>query len=284
MLTHTDFESNYKSHWCPGCGNFGILAAMKEALAALDIPPHRILIVSGIGQAAKTPHFMKCNFFHSLHGRALPLATGAKVANHKLNILVNTGDGDCYGEGGNHFIHAIRRNLDVTVLAHNNRVYGLTKGQASPTSDTGMKTKMQPQGVLSDPFNPISVALALGCGFVARGFSGDPSYLSELIQAGMRHKGFSLIDILQPCVSFNHVNTHQWYKKRIKPIPSDHDVADLNAAFALSQIWGDEIPVGIFYRKESPSFTERIAGLTSDIPLVSRAYDPAPLSELLDRR
>jgi 2-oxoglutarate ferredoxin oxidoreductase subunit beta len=282
MLTPEDFDVDYENHWCPGCGNFGILAAMKDALAALNIPPHRILIISGIGQAAKTPHFMKCNYFHSLHGRALPLATGAKVANHDLQIIVNTGDGDCYGEGGNHFMHAIRRNLDVTVLAHNNRVYGLTKGQASPTSDTGMKTKMQPQGVLSDSFNPISVALALGCGFVARGFSGEVTHLSGLIQSGLKHKGFSLIDILQPCVSFNTVNTHQWYKKRIRSIQKDHDTSDINAAFILSQKWGDEIPVGIFFQKETPSFTHRISKLADNRPLISREYESTALSGLLD--
>ncbi|MEW5909627.1 MAG: 2-oxoacid:ferredoxin oxidoreductase subunit beta [Thermodesulfobacteriota bacterium] len=282
MLTSSDFDVDYETHWCPGCGNFGILAAMKDALAALNIRPHEILVISGIGQAAKTPHFMKCNYFHSLHGRALPLATGAKVANHDLKIIVNTGDGDCYGEGGNHFMHAIRRNLDVTVLAHNNRVYGLTKGQASPTSDIGMKTKMQPQGVLSDSFNPISVALALGCGFVARGFSGDVAQLSSLIQSGIRHNGFALIDILQPCVSFNPVNTFQWYKKRIRPIQEDHDVSDLNRAFALAQKWGDEIPVGIFYRKETPAFSRRISKLADHRPLVSRSYDPEKVSTILN--
>ena len=153
MVEIKDYDSDYENQWCPGCGNFGILEAMKDALVRLDIPPRQVLIISGIGQAAKTPHFLKCNAFHGLHGRALPLATGSKAANHDLNILVNTGDGDCYGEGGNHFMHAIRRNFDVTVLAHDNKVYGLTKGQASPTSDVGMKTKAQTQGVISESFN-----------------------------------------------------------------------------------------------------------------------------------
>jgi len=169
MVDKKRFNTEIKSQWCPGCGNFGILESMKDALAARDIPPEKILIISGIGQAAKTPHFMTCNMFHSLHGRALPLATGAKLANQDLNILVNSGDGDCYGEGGNHFMHCIRRNLDMTLLVHNNQIYGLTKGQASPTSAYGMVTTMQTGGVISDPFNGPMVALALGAGFVARG-------------------------------------------------------------------------------------------------------------------
>jgi 2-oxoglutarate ferredoxin oxidoreductase subunit beta len=169
MVSTKDYHSDYPNHWCPGCGNFGILEAMKAALAGLDLPPEKVLIVSGIGQAAKTPHFLQCNCFHSLHGRALPIATGAKIANHHMTVLVSTGDGDCYGEGGNHFMHTIRRNIDVTVLAHNNRVYGLTKGQASPTSMEGMHTKMQPGGVIACAFNPLAVALSLGAGFCRTG-------------------------------------------------------------------------------------------------------------------
>lgn len=280
MVTPDHYQSDYANQWCPGCGNFGILAAMQEALAALDIAPHQVLIVSGIGQAAKTPHFLRCNFFHALHGRALPLATGAKVANHELTILVNTGDGDCYGEGGNHFMHAVRRNVDVTVLAHDNRVYGLTKGQASPTSDLGMQTKTQPHGVISKPFNPLGVALSLGCGFVARGFSNDVEHLSALIGAGVRHRGFALIDILQPCVSFNRVNTHQWYKERIEPVGSDHDVMDRHAALKLAEQWGERIPVGILFQHQTPTFSERIDQLNQG-PLVHRQYDSSRLTEIL---
>lgn len=280
MVSTDVYHSDFPNHWCPGCGNFGILDAMKSALADLDLPPEEILLVSGIGQAAKTPHFIKCNCFHSLHGRALPIATGAKIANHRMTVLVNTGDGDCYGEGGNHFMHAIRRNIDVTVLAHNNGVYGLTKGQASPTSMVGMETKMQPGGVLSAPFNPLAVALALGAGFVARGFSGDGDQLQRLIQSGIRHKGFALIDILQPCVSFNRLNTHKWYKDRVSPIGKGHDETDLMAALQLALAAGDQIPTGIYFRRESLSYTARIAKL-KDKPLVQRRYHPAPLRALL---
>ncbi|MFO7738957.1 MAG: thiamine pyrophosphate-dependent enzyme, partial [Desulfatiglandaceae bacterium] len=172
MLTKENFFCDFENKWCPGCGNFQILEAMKEAFAEMDLPPEKLLIVSGIGQAGKTPHFLKCNFFHGLHGRALPVATGAKIANHELTVVVSSGDGDCYGEGGNHFISAVRRNIDITLLVHNNKVYGLTKGQASPTSDIGFRTKMQPHGVIANSFNPLAVALAFGAGFVARGFSG----------------------------------------------------------------------------------------------------------------
>ncbi|MFO7885240.1 MAG: 2-oxoacid:ferredoxin oxidoreductase subunit beta [Desulfobacteraceae bacterium] len=275
-----DFISDYANQWCPGCGNFGILNAMKDALIRQKISPENILIVSGIGQAGKTPHFMKCNMFHGLHGRALPLALGAKMANHDLKIIVNSGDGDCYGEGGNHFMHAIRRNIDLTLLVHNNQVYGLTKGQASPTSAYGRITTMQTQGVISDPFNGPLVALSLGAGFVARGFAGNIQHLSNVILQAMKHKGFSLIDIMQPCVSFNKVNTYEWYKQRIYeltgPVPDSFD-----EAIDLAGQREDKIPIGIFYRKEKPDFTSRIPALKPG-PLGSKPYDPAALQTLLD--
>lgn len=275
------FHSDYENQWCPGCGNFGILAAMQDAFETLDLTPGQLLIVSGIGQAAKTPHFLRCNTFHGLHGRALPVATGAKIANHTLNIVVNSGDGDCYGEGGNHFLHAIRRNLDITLLVHNNKVYGLTKGQASPTSDMDMVTKIQKQGVSSEPFNPLAVAIVLGAGFVARGFSGDKDHLSELIQLGIKHKGFSLIDILQPCVSFNTINTHGWYKKKVYALKeSGHAVEDPLRAIEKSFEWGDKIPVGVFYKKEKPTFTDQMSTLQKK-PLTSEKYDREKLQKFL---
>jgi len=281
MKCPKDYDNTIENKWCPGCGNHGILSSIKDALSKLGLAPHEVLIVSGIGQAAKTPHYLNCNFFHGLHGRALPVATGAKAANHSLTILVNSGDGDCYGEGGNHFINAIRRNLDITLLVHDNKVYGLTKGQASPTSDLHMITRAQPHGVILEPFNPLAVALALKAGFVARGYAGDTEHLSMLIQEGVRHRGFSLIDIMQPCVSFNHVNTYEWYAQRVYDLAKDgHDLADYMAAMNKAREWGDRIPVGILFREESPSFTERIDGL-KDGPLVSRTYDPARLQKLL---
>jgi 2-oxoglutarate ferredoxin oxidoreductase subunit beta len=281
MLSVKDYDSGVENSWCPGCGNFGILASMKDALASMGIPSEKVLIISGIGQAAKTPHFIKSNFFHALHGRALPLATGAKIANHELAILVNSGDGDCYGEGGNHFMHAVRRNIDITVLVHNNKVYGLTKGQPSPTSDEGMVTKIQSDGVISETFNPLSVALALGAGFVARSFSGKPEHLSRIIQEGIKHKGFSLIDILQPCVSFNHVNTFEWYKKRVYDLFEEGYLPDdFNRAMELSRMWGDKIPIGIIYKKDKPSYTDKINKLKNGA-LVSGKYSQEKLQNAI---
>ena len=281
MVRIKDYESSYKNQWCPGCGNFGILEAMKAALVSLKIPPEQLLIVSGIGQAAKTPHFLKCNMFHALHGRALPLATGAKMANHNLKILVNSGDGDCYGEGGNHFMHAIRRNVDLTLLVHNNKTYGLTKGQASPTSDFGMVTPLQLHGVISESFNPLAVALSLGAGFVARGFSGNMEHLSRLIQEGISHKGFSLIDILQPCVSYNRINTYDWYKKKVYDLFEENYVPDnFEKAMNLARQWDEKIPIGIIYKEEKPTFTDRIEVLNQG-PLISQKYDSGRLQTLM---
>jgi 2-oxoglutarate ferredoxin oxidoreductase subunit beta len=282
MVTLNDYDSDFENKWCPGCGNFGILKAMKTALVELGLAPHEIVIFSGIGQSSKTPHFLKCNMFHSLHGRALTLATGAKVANHGLTVLVSSGDGDCYGEGGNHFLHAVRRNVDLTLLVHNNKIYGLTKGQASPTSDRGMVTKAQPKGVILEPFNPLAVALALRASFIARGFSGKIDQLSRLIQAGIRHRGFSLIDILQPCPSFNHLQTFKWYTNRVYDLEQeeDYDPTDYAKALDLAQQWGDRIPTGIIFREERPSFTDQIEVLREG-SLLERPYDPNRLREFL---
>jgi len=283
MVSVKDFDNDFEKKWCPGCGNFSILSAMKQALAALDLSPDKIVIFSGIGQAAKTPHFITCNFFHGLHGRALPAATGAKIANHDLTILVSSGDGDCYGEGGSHFMNAVRRNIDITLLVHDNKIYGLTKGQASPTTDVHTMTKAQPFGVISEPFNPLAVALVLKAGFVARGFAGNTGHLSNLIQAGVQHRGFSIIDILQPCVSFNHVNTYQWYTERVYELEKEGYAPDnLHNALDKAREWGDRIPIGILYKEEKPSFTDHIPALGQG-PLVNRAYERKNLVDLLNR-
>jgi len=273
MVQANDYNNDFENKWCPGCGNFPILAAMKEAFAAQNIPPEKMMFISGIGQAGKTPHFIQGNIFHTLHGRALPVATGAKAANHALNVVVNSGDGDCYGEGGNHFLAAIRRNVDITLLVHNNQVYGLTKGQASPTTALGTVTRLQKQGTTSQAFNPLAVALAAGAGFVARGFSGKPEQLTALIQRAMQYRGFALIDILQPCVSFNKINTQKWYMDRVYDIESDHDAGDFARAMALAMEWGDKIPTGILYEKETVPFHHRIKGL-AEKPLIDHTFDP----------
>jgi 2-oxoglutarate/2-oxoacid ferredoxin oxidoreductase subunit beta len=241
--------------WCPGCGNFGILGAVKKALAASDLKPSQVLLFSGIGQAAKLPHYLHCNVFNGLHGRAIPAATGAKLADHKAPVLVIGGDGDMYGEGGNHLLHAIRRNPDLTVLVHDNKVYGLTKGQASPTSDLGMKTKVQSLGVVSWPLNPLALAISQQCSFVARSFSGAIEHLAGVIRAGMENHGFSLIEILQPCVSFNKLNTHAWFKERIYEVTEPgHDPYNQHRALDLANEWGAKIPIGVLYKNKRPSF------------------------------
>ena len=282
-MATTKFDIENENQWCPGCGNFSILQAMKKAFIAQSLEPKDLLIVSGIGQAGKTPHFMACNMLHGLHGRALPLATGAKIANHRLNILVNSGDGDCYGEGGNHFLAAIRRNIDITLLVHNNRVYGLTKGQASPTTALGRQTEMQSKGTVSSPFNPIATALVAGVGFVAKGFSGNSEQLSGLIVEAMNHKGFSMIDIDQPCVSFNKINTHLWYKERVFDLKeTGHDPADYEKALQVAHMGEEKIATGVIYKADTPAFHERFEVLKQK-PLFDYEFDKNRMDEILAR-
>ena len=204
MSTLEDYRGGIPA-WCPGCGNFAILKTFKDAMVELGIEPHRFTLVSGIGQAAKFPHYTKGNTFNGLHGRALPVATGIRLANHEMPVIVTTGDGDCYGEGGNHLMAAMRRNINVKLFVHDNQVYGLTKGQASPTTGEGVKTKNMPFGVISEQFNPMLLAVALDCSFAARGYAADTAHLKGLMKEAINHKGFALLDILQPCVSFNKV-------------------------------------------------------------------------------
>ncbi len=245
--------------WCPGCGNYPILRAIDKAIDEAGIDRRMLVLVSGIGQAAKLPHYVKANVFNGLHGRALPAATGIKLANHHLEVVITSGDGDMYGEGGNHLIHAIRRNIGIKAFVHNNQVYGLTKGQASPTSDLGFVTKIQTRGVLALPFNPLALAIVEDCSFVARTFAGDKRHLQQTLVAALKHKGgFALVDILQPCVSFNPVNTFKWYKQRVRPIDGSHEPSDRRAALELAMKWGEEIPIGVLYRGSRPPFESQI--------------------------
>jgi len=258
--------------WCPGCGNFGILKSFKDAMVELGIEPFQFTIVSGIGQSGKFPHYVKCNTFNGLHGRTLPAATGIKLANHEMLVIAVAGDGDCYGEGGNHLNHAIRRNINLKLFVHDNQIYGLTKGQPSPTSMEGMVTKNQPFGVFSEQLNPLALAIALDGSFVARGFAGDPEHLKELMKDAILHKGFSLIDILQPCVTFNKINTFEWYRQRVYHIEPGYDPEDRIDAFQKALEWGDRIPLGIIYRNHRPVLEERIPVL-KDSPLVRQPFD-----------
>jgi 2-oxoglutarate ferredoxin oxidoreductase subunit beta len=269
--------------WCPGCGNFAILDIVQQALAGLSLDPRHVVMVSGIGQAAKLPHYLTSHFFNGLHGRGLPVATAIRAANPSLTVIAESGDGDMYGEGGNHFLHAVRRNPHLTLVVHDNMVYGLTKGQASPTSQKGFRTPVQFHGVTSEPLNPVALAIALNASFVARGFSGDAAGTRDLLMEAIRHKGFALVDILQPCVTFNKLNTFAWYKTHSSPLPGTHDPTDREAAFARA-LATDPIPLGILFREEGrPTFEENLGIYQSDPrPLFERRTDLARLRSHLD--
>lgn len=251
-----NYDTGVENAWCPGCGNFGILKAVKKALERTGKEKHEIVLVSGIGQAAKLPHYVDVNVFNGLHGRALPAAAAIRMANPGLTVVVTSGDGDIYGEGGNHFLHNIRRNVNIAVFVHDNQVYGLTKGQPSPTADAGWAGSLQRSGVISGPLPPLAVALALGCGFVARGFAADIDFTADVMAEAIEFRGFALVDVLQPCVTFNKKNTYQWYGRMAYKLPKDYDPSDRVKAFQLALEWEERIPLGILYRKERPTFEE----------------------------
>ena len=242
--------------WCPGCGNFLLRKILIEAFTELGLESNKVVIVSGIGQAAKMPHYLNVNGFHSLHGRAIPIATGVKIANPELTVIAEGGDGDMFAEGGNHFIHGIRRNADITVIIHNNQIYGLTKGQASPTTMIGMKTPIQKMGVFEEPFNPEAVAISLDASFVARGFVGDNEKTKEIIKEAILHKGFSVVNIFQNCVTFNKINTFKWYRENTYWI-ENHNCKD--KVEALKKAFEKEpYPLGIFYKTDKKDFNENV--------------------------
>ncbi len=254
----TEPVARLKEHaWCPGCGNIMILKTLDKALAEAGVDRRKLVLVSGIGQAAKLPHYTDANVFNGLHGRALPAATGIKLANHELEVVIASGDGDMYGEGGNHFLHAVRRNIGIKCFVHDNQIYGLTKGQASPTSDPGMVTKVQTHGVVSSPVNPLALAIVEGATFVARSSAVVPEHLQRTMVAALKHRGFALLDILHPCVTFNRVNTWPWYKERVRELPADYDPTDRTLALETAMKWGKEIPIGIVYRSERKTFEEQ---------------------------
>jgi len=249
-MTKTRFDYDSEIAWCPGCGDFRILDALKLALDESGLSPENVVVASGIGQGAKTPHYMKVNGFNGLHGRTLPVATGIKASNTSLTVVTIGGDGDMYGEGGNHFIHTIRRNPDITSIVCNNMIYGLTKGQMSPTTPKGNKTTTSPHGVTNEPFNPLAIAIVSGATFVARCFAGDVEETKNLIKEGIKHKGFALIDIFQPCVSFNTTNTWQWFKENTKWLDEKENKTDILEALKLS-METSPYNLGILYKKDS---------------------------------
>lgn len=281
MTTLNDYNGQTPT-WCSGCGNFSILNTLKKALVELEIEPHNITIVSGIGQGAKLPHYTKCNTFNGLHGRAIPAATGIRLANNEMPVIVISGDGDCYGEGGNHLIHSMRRNINIKVFVHDNQIYGLTKGQASPTTIEGTITKTQPFGANAASLNPIALAIALDCSFVARGYAADMDYLKTLMKKAINHNGFALIDILQPCVTFNKVNTYEWYKKRVYHLSENHNPYDRVEAFKLAIEPADKIPTGIIYIKEKPTFEEQIS-VIKETPLIKQQFNIGQMIKELDK-
>ena len=282
--TNEIFDNDVPIAWCPGCGNFSILKALKQALADMALKPNEIIVVSGIGQAAKLPHYMRCNFFNGLHGRSLPIATAIRIANSNVPVIVIGGDGDTYGEGGNHFLHALRRNMNMTLITHNNQVFGLTQGQASPTTERGFVTKVQTHGVFLTPFNPITLAVALEVSFVARGFAGHVEHLKWLIKEAIGTEGFALVDVFQPCVSYDHVHTFGWYKDRVYDLnQSGHDTEDQTAAIQKSKEWGEKIPLGIFYQNPEKLSYEQQSSLLRDGPaLVKRHPDPSRIEKVID--
>ncbi|HME56410.1 MAG TPA: thiamine pyrophosphate-dependent enzyme [Candidatus Lokiarchaeia archaeon] len=282
----TDFDvGNIDIQWCPGCGNFNILKIVKRALAELEIPPEQLVFVSGIGQAAKFPHYLKCNYFNGLHGRAVPVALAISSVNPELTVICESGEGCTYGEGGNHFIHNIRRNPKFVHIVHDNMVYGLTKGQASPTSLKGMITPVQVAGVILEPFNPLTVAIALDASFVARIYAGDTEQSVGIVKQAMQHEGYACIDVLQPCPSFNKLNTYQWFQEHVYYLEESHDPGDRVEAFKRASET-EMLPLGIFYLHEKPLFHEQLAAYkTASSPLVKRGFhDVEKLRQLIESR
>ena len=271
--TANDFKGKVDPDWCAGCGDFGVLNSLRKACVELGLKPHEILTVSGIGCSSNFPGFFNSYGMHTLHGRALAVATGAKMANHELNVFVTGGDGDGYGIGGNHFTHTARRNVDLTYIVMDNEIYGLTTGQLSPTSSLDMKTKSTPFGSVEFPFNPVTSAIMNGATFVARGFSSDTRQLSMLLQQAIKHKGFSLVTVFSPCITFNHDNSVSFFKKRVKKLEEEgHDPGDWKAACEKAMIWGDTIYTGLFFQvHDRPSLHEAEPVLDDGGPISARS-------------
>lgn len=272
----------YEPSWCPGCGNFMIRTALKQALEELEIPPHKAVIASGIGQAAKIPHYIGVNGFNGLHGRAMPPAIAIKLSNKDLNVIVESGDGDSYGEGGNHFIHGVRRNINIAHFVHNNQIYGLTKGQGSPTTAEGQITTLQFDGVKNTPLDPLALSLTLGAGFVARGFTGDLPHLVDLMKQAISFKGYAHLDILQPCVVWNKVNTFQWYKDRVYKLSDDYDNTNYEDAYKKAKEFGDKIPIGVLYKVEKPTYEDSFKFIRDGKALVDRELNPLDAKVLME--
>ncbi|MBI2431180.1 MAG: 2-oxoacid:ferredoxin oxidoreductase subunit beta [Candidatus Levybacteria bacterium] len=293
MTTLKDLEITYdKPNWCPGCGDIGVWVSLKNAIVQLNLNPWEVVLVSGIGCSGKLPYWVKTYGFNGLHGRPMPPAEAISLVNHGLTVIVIGGDGDQYGEGMGHLVHAARRNVNLTLLVHNNQIYGLTTGQYSPTTDIGEKNKATPVPTVESPVNPISVALAAGATFVGRGFAGDNKQETELLVSAIKHKGFSIIDTMQPCVTFNHKNTFAWFYERVYKLEAEgHDPKDKAKAFARAEEWPlkrmlkegekERIATGIFYREERPTWQDGIPQI-GETPLVKQPIDNVDITPILD--
>ncbi len=273
MLRPSDYIVRQKPTWCPGnpsCGNFHIMATIRSVLAELELAPHQAIISSGIGCGSKLPDYTKINGFMGIHGRPLAVASGFALANDEMVVIAITGDGDGYAIGGNHFIHTMRRNINITHIAQNNQVYGLTKGQYSPTSEKGYRSKTSPYGAIEPPVNPLTLAIAANASFVSRTFAGDRAHMSRVMKEAILHRGYALVDVLQPCIIFNRVNTYDWYAARVYDVEeAGHDRSDRAAAWELAQDWNDRIPIGVLLQQERPTYEEQEMALRSG-PLVKR--------------
>src|SRR5438132_1188213 len=263
--TKETYRGRIHPDWCPGCGDFSVLAALQTALFELQLQPHQVCIISGIGCSSNLPGYVNTYGMHTLHGRALAVATGVRLGNHELKVICAGGDGDGYGIGGNHFLHTMRRNVDLTYIVMDNQIYGLTTGQCSPTSVKGMKTKSTPHGSVENPINPIPMAIVGGATYVARAFSGKQKQLVELIKGGMQHRGFALIDTFSPCVTYNHDNTHEFFKQRTRKLEEmGHDPTDLHAAIERGREWGETIPIGLFYKNDDVPALDELEPLLAE--------------------
>ncbi len=282
MTDNISFDNKTKITWCPGCGNFSLIASLKKALSASGLRPEEIVLVGDIGCSSKITDYVEVNTFTGLHGRAVPLAQGIKLANHDLNVIAVGGDGGLYAEGGNHIIHASRRNINMTLIVNNNQIYGLTKGQTSPTSEKDYISSATPDGVIEKPINPILIALASGASFAARGYAGDIMQLTEIFSQAIAHKGFAIIDVLSPCVSFNKVNTLAYYKERVYKVDEDpaFDKTDLGQAIEKARQFGDKIATGIIYQSNEPSYEEQVSVLSKGT-LVGQNAGSIDISPLL---
>ncbi len=254
-ITKENLESDSHVNWCPGCGNFAILRALQNSLTELDIPQEKYVLATGIGCHGKLFNYVNMNAFHCIHGRVLPFATGVKLSNHDLTVIGFAGDGDTFDEGFDHFPHAARKNIDIKLFVHDNRVYGLTTGQTSPTSEKGYKSKTTPSGSVAQPINPVLMALSAEASFVARAFVGDLNHLTAMMKAAITHPGYAFVEILQVCFTFNKVNTYKFYRDRVYKLDEDgHNPEDWEQAVKRSREWGDRIPIGIFYQKARPVY------------------------------